>query len=137
VNQFEIGDKVRMVKRDGSSNPTGIIGIVQGKSFDPHSFLVQFPDGKWMFSAEELEVVDPVKPTAPDARYTFRMTTITPQMTLDEFLAYGATTICFFPDVGEERSLYWDGKFCVEIGRKEHWYDTLDEALRVLMGGQC
>lgn len=66
------------------------------------------------------------------------MTTITGDTTLAEFLALGATVLCFTPDSGYERSLWQDGIWWYTDDEKSNrgWastYRSMQEALDALM----
>lgn len=63
------------------------------------------------------------------------MTKIVSTMTLAEFLEYGATTLVFADDNGDEAQTWYDGKWWTKIeDHEERQYDTLQEALDALMG---
>ena len=59
---------------------------------------------------------------------------MTPEMTLREFLALGATTLCYQPDIGAERMLWQDGDgtYYVEVDGVETAFKKLEGALDVL-----
>jgi len=59
---------------------------------------------------------------------------LSPSTTLEQFLAMGATAVCFSPEYSEERSLWYDGLWWVSDGRGgECDYKTLPEALKALL----
>ena len=62
-----------------------------------------------------------------------------PTMTLADFLAISATTLCFQPDNSPERALWLDtdGKYYTsESENEETVHESLEEALKALMRGE-